>query len=225
VPLSNAKSPNAIRIARHRDNKRYLADVCEMAREMVHEMLPLIIQKVEEHFRNAGEIRPEMVPSPNGSLSPDPFPSLTSLFSPAPPSPPTGASGALPPTGANSPKKTQLESEKARLARLDAWVPREKEREVAYAEGRDDAWIDREADRYRCQQHNATVKHKDFDRGFRNWIRNAPQYEPRGHANGNGRAREKSPNEKLFEGFARAIAETEENWRNGGGPAKPLLDS
>jgi hypothetical protein len=107
---------------------------------------------------------------------------------------------------------------------LAEWQPSKRHRELAYAEGHDEAWIEREADRYRDQQANAKLKHRDREAGFRNWIRNSPLFE--GKPNGNGHAKQ-SPAEKLFDGFYQAAVEYDERSARDGGDqpvAEPLLD-
>jgi hypothetical protein len=92
------------------------------------------------------------------------------------------------------PEKPHRESEKARLARLAAWMPSDEHRELAGKRGHDDAWVDATADAYRAFQPNAKTKHKDFDAGFTSWILRAETFE----GNGNGHAKKPTARDERF---------------------------
>jgi hypothetical protein len=107
------------------------------------------------------------------------------------------------------------------------WCPSQKHRELAFSEGHDDAWVERQADCYRDHQANAKLRHRDREAGFRNWIRNSPQFARNGHGNGHAK---QSPGMKLYAGAADVEWELNRrrerrNSRDSGRPVVPLLDS
>jgi hypothetical protein len=218
VPLSNAEKQQ-----RHRDKLRedinlmvgYVTEVRAMCQQLLEE-----IGWLRNHHPSGYVTAPpptQTLPEPLNPTDSLPLLSVSNETS----SPPFSVAKAKP--------KTQLESEKARLARVDAWLPSEKHRTIALDEMHDDAWLEREAERYRDQQRNAKLKHRDFEAGFRNWIRNAPQYQPRGNGSGNGHAK-RSAVDNLYLGAFEAAAElerrdaVERNRRQGSGSDGPLLD-
>jgi uncharacterized protein YdaU (DUF1376 family) len=139
--------------------------------------------------------------------------------------PQCGSADAINQQSSCNSKDSLRESARARGAHRHAaqrsladWQPSGNHRQLAYAEGHDDPWIDREADRYRDQQANAKHKHKDFEAGFRNWIRNAPEFT-------RPCATDKlSAVDKLYLGASRAADAWAERERARLETAEPLLD-
>jgi hypothetical protein len=123
-------------------------------------------------------------------------------------SPPPSRSSSAPPQG----------GEPARLARLDAWMPNDQHKKVAFNKGHDPGWLDDQATLYRNHQANAKAKHKDFDKGFMNWILRSPLFE------GKTNEAKLSPVDKLYLGASRAAKAWAERERARLEADEPLLD-
>jgi len=101
------------------------------------------------------------------------------------------------------------------------WNPSPDHYRIAEERGYDERWVADQAERYCDWLANTKRRHKDRDRGFRNWIKTANE-----QRSANGHAGQKKPSavDSLYEGAARAVAAREARRRAAEPPNGPLLD-